>query len=521
MDTPWPSFRAALAVASALIAVQQVNWVPSLGQKIASCQREDASAPAPTELNKGRQHFRRLVDQGRRLGITVWQWLRSRLAVKGSALGSALATRSSAVARGCFTILVLKYLEKRLDKDLGLLPGSLAGLVLVVGFLWAVDKAGSARRLTQVEQFCAPALSFLTEWMPIFFAPPLVALPARLYRDGMPKRELSAIAGVLCSGFLTGLVATSWVTGALLRWQARKQRHREEENQDPLRATVPNSPNMHHAYASVVQDPVRFGLGALLVILSVARNGPWRDRLLLAVVTALSYRLGTQTVPKRWQRILHPVLTCAGITAIVTSAVELSNDHVLRNLNNAPWYQRLEHYPNLAGNWFMQLLGPSLIALAFRLYRARALLRRHLLPLVGGSAFAAVFSLLWTMLASRAFGVTTPALRRALLPRSITMPLAIASANRLGADSGITVASVLISGILGAGLGPMVLSLGPEKLAVARGVALGSVSHGLGTAALAASGDSVGASAAVIALGLVGTLTTLLLSSSLARWMTR
>jgi putative effector of murein hydrolase len=101
------------------------------------------------------------------------------------------------------------------------------------------------------------------------------------------------------------------------------------------------------------------------------------------------------------------------------------------------------------------------------------------------------------------------------------MPLAIASANRLGADSGITVASVLISGILGAGLGPMVLSLGPEKLAVARGVALGSVSHGLGTAALAASGDSVGASAAVIALGLVGTLTTLLLSSSLARWMTR
>lgn len=522
LDSPWASVRTVMAVASALVAIQQVNWVPSFVNRVEFTKRQPA-ATAGTAPDKSplEQFLNRFHQACQRVWVEKWHWFRA-WSQRGHerpdrhALWRRLVTSAWVLARGCFTILVLKYLEKRLDSSLRVFPGALTGLVLLVGALGALERLGCSRVRTRLERFCAPALTFLAEWMPLFFAPPLVALPARLYTGGISKRELGAIAGVLFSGFVTGLVASAWATRALLRWQAREHPSEEDEASDAATTSTSSTTRVRSA---AVQDGAIFGLSTVLAILCMIRAGARRDRLLLAVVTALSYRLGTRTVPLSWQRILHPVLTCAAMTAIVTSQVELS-PHVLgQDVASAAWYHRLERYPTLAGNWFMQLLGPSLMALAFRLYRARALLGRHLLPLCGGSGFAAVFSLLWTTLASRVLGLKTLALRRALLPRSITMPLAIASANRLRADTGITVASVLISGILGASLGPTILSLGPDTPAVARGVALGGVSHGLGTAALAAAGDSTAASAAVIALGLVGIITTSLLSSPVARWI--
>ncbi|KAK4532858.1 hypothetical protein CCYA_CCYA14G3715 [Cyanidiococcus yangmingshanensis] len=521
LDIPWASVRTVMAVASALVAIQQVNWVPSFVNRVGFTKRQPAAtagtAPDKSPLAK---FLNRLHHACQRILVEKWHWFRvwsQHEHPDRHVLWRRLVTSAWVLARGCFTILVLKYLEKRLDSSLRVFPGALTGLVLLVGALGALERLGCSRVRSRLERFCAPALTFLAEWMPLFFAPPLVALPARLFTGGISKRELGAIAGVLFSGFVTSLVASAWATRALLRWQARE--HPSEEEDEASDAAKTSTSNATRVRSAAVQDAVIFGLSTVLAILCVLRAGARRDRLLLAVVTALSYRLGTRTVPQRWQRILHPVLTCAAMTAIVTSQVELSPHALGQDVASAAWYHRLERYPILAGNWFMQLLGPSLMALAFRLYRARALLGRHLLPLCGGSGFAAVFSLFWTTLASRVLGLKTPALRRALLPRSITMPLAIASANRLRADTGITVASVLISGILGASLGPTILSLGPGTPAVARGVALGGVSHGLGTAALAAAGDSTAASAAVIALGLVGTITTSLLSSPVARWI--
>ncbi|BAM82472.1 hypothetical protein, conserved [Cyanidioschyzon merolae strain 10D] len=513
--TRWPSVRSALAVASALIALQQVNWVPALDKQalvpVAQQLGTGSSAEAPDA--SGTQLIKRFTDQLYAFAMEKWRILRDRN--RPASAGCITSTRTlgqrcEALGRGCLTVLILKYLERRLDQDIYLLPGSLTGLVLLVGLLGVVEHAWSARALVGLERFVKPALAFLAEWMPLFFAPPLVALPARLYTGGASKRELLALAGVIVSGFLAGLWTTAAVTRSLMRWQSR------ERASTPLaenRASdlAPETSCSSRERAGAFADPVLFGLSSLLAILCIAPAQYWRDRLLLAVVTALSYRLGTRAVPKPWQRVLHPVLTCAGLTAVVASGLELSE-----SVNaDASWYKRLERYPFIAGNWFMQLLGPSLIALSFRLYRARALLSRQWLPLVGGSAFSAIFSLVWTAVASRILGLRTPALRAALFPRSITMPLAIASSKRLQADTSITVASVLISGILGASLGSMILRPGPEMPALARGVALGSVSHGLGTAALTSSGDSTAASAAVIALGLVGTLTTLLLSSPL------
>src|SRR5699024_5792817 len=94
---------------------------------------------------------------------------------------------------------------------------------------------------------------------------------------------------------------------------------------------------------------------------------------------------------------------------------------------------------------------------------------------VGGAVSVAV-----TVGAMVAFGAGEDMLLAAL-PRSVTSPVGLSIAETLGASVPLAVVLTLISGTLGAVVGPALLNLARVRDERARGFAIGLTSHGIGT----------------------------------------
>jgi putative effector of murein hydrolase len=97
-----------------------------------------------------------------------------------------------------------------------------------------------------------------------------------------------------------------------------------------------------------------------------------------------------------------------------------------------------------------------------------------------------------------------------LAPKSVTTPVAMGIADSLGGLPSLTAAVVILTGIVGAALGPIVLDLARIRDPRARGVAMGTASHGIGTARALQMSQVAGAFAG-IAIGLNALATAILL----------
>ncbi len=127
------------------------------------------------------------------------------------------------------------------------------------------------------------------------------------------------------------------------------------------------------------------------------------------------------------------------------------------------------------------LLGPATVALAIPLYRQFAAVRRSaiaiLVSLVAGSLTAAgsAVAIAWAMGAARESVIS-------LAPKSVTAPVAMAISQQLGGLPSLTAALVILTGISGAMLGPVLLNAMRIRDWQARGLAIGTAAHGIGTA---------------------------------------
>lgn len=155
------------------------------------------------------------------------------------------------------------------------------------------------------------------------------------------------------------------------------------------------------------------------------------------------------------------------------------------------------------------LLGPATVALAVPLHRQWRTVRRSaaaaVLAVVGGGLFAAAAGV-GIALALRA----APEVTASPAPRSVTTPVAMGIAERIGGLPSLTAAVVILSGIVGAALGPAVLDLARVRDWRARGLAIGTASHGIGTAR-ALSVDATAGAFSGLAMGLNAIATALLL----------
>ena len=158
------------------------------------------------------------------------------------------------------------------------------------------------------------------------------------------------------------------------------------------------------------------------------------------------------------------------------------------------------------------LLGPTTVALAIPLYDLRIQLAKNWLPVILGLFAGAVTAIVSTVLIAGALGAS-PETIISLAPKSVTTPIAMSVAEKLGGLPALSAALVVLTGVLGSiTAGPLFKFLNING-AAAKGFALGLSAHGMGTSRAFQIDANAGAYAS-LAIGLTG-LTTALLAPAL------
>jgi len=155
------------------------------------------------------------------------------------------------------------------------------------------------------------------------------------------------------------------------------------------------------------------------------------------------------------------------------------------------------------------MLGPATVALAVPLYqqfqKVRGSFWMILTAILAGSITAALSAIgvAWAM------GVSRETLL-SIAPKSVTAPIAMGIAEVMGGVPSLTAVLVILTGIIGAVLGTWILNILNIKDWRARGLAIGTASHGIGTARALQVNEVAGAFAS-LAMGLNGLATAVLL----------
>ena len=151
------------------------------------------------------------------------------------------------------------------------------------------------------------------------------------------------------------------------------------------------------------------------------------------------------------------------------------------------------------------LLTPATIALAIPLYQQLSLLRKNLLAVICG-IISGVFASMSSVLAmSVLFGLSHEDFVT-LLPKSITTAIGMGVSEELGGIQTITVAVIIVTGVLGNVIGEGVCKLFRITEPISRGLALGTAAHAIGTAKALEMGEIEGAMSS-LSIAVAGLLT--------------
>jgi putative effector of murein hydrolase len=127
------------------------------------------------------------------------------------------------------------------------------------------------------------------------------------------------------------------------------------------------------------------------------------------------------------------------------------------------------------------LLTPATVCLAVPLYEQTALLKRHVKALAAGIASGVLASVTSILILSKLFALSH-AQYVTLLPKSITTAIGMGVSEELGGTVTITVAMIIVTGILGNVIAEGLFRLFRIREPIAKGLALGTAAHAIGTA---------------------------------------
>jgi predicted murein hydrolase (TIGR00659 family) len=225
-----------------------------------------------------------------------------------------------------------------------------------------------------------------------------------------------------------------------------------------------------------------------------------RTPLLWLTVTVGAYAL-SDALYRRLRRppLAHPVLVSVFLLVLV---LQLSGTPYPRYFEGAQFV----HF----------LLGPAIVALAVPLHGELRRERGRAVPLTAALVAGSVVAVVTAVVVARLGGASRASVV-SVAPKSVTAPVAMGIAEQLGGIPSLAAALVILTGLLGAVMGPTLLRVLGVKDPAAAGFALGVASHGLGTARALELGEAAGAFAG-LGMGL-NAVATALLAPLLVRWL--
>lgn len=161
---------------------------------------------------------------------------------------------------------------------------------------------------------------------------------------------------------------------------------------------------------------------------------------------------------------------------------------------------------NLSAKYLSYLLTPATVCLAIPLYQQIRLLKEHLLAILLGIVSGILTSLCSVWILSLLFRFSHEEYVT-LLPKSITTAIGMGVSEELGGYVTITVAVIIITGVFGNMCAEAVCKIARITDSVAKGIAIGTSSHAIGTARAMEIGEVEGAMSSLsIVIAGIGTL---------------
>lgn len=160
---------------------------------------------------------------------------------------------------------------------------------------------------------------------------------------------------------------------------------------------------------------------------------------------------------------------------------------------------------NEGGKYISYLLTPATVCLAVPLYRQLELLKKNMKAVALGILSGVLASMVSVFVLAKLFGLSHEEYVT-LLPKSITTAIGMGVSEELGGIVTITVAVIIITGVLGNVIADIVCKTAKIQEPVAKGLALGTSAHAIGTAKAMEMGEVEGAMSS-LAIAVAGLLT--------------
>lgn len=210
-------------------------------------------------------------------------------------------------------------------------------------------------------------------------------------------------------------------------------------------------------------------------------------------LSLMAYFIGTALKKKLKIGLLNPLLVSIVITIAVLCIAGIDYDTY-----------------NAGAKYLSWLLTPSTVCLAIPLYEQLELLKKNFKAVCAGIFSGVITSMLTVYVLSLLFNLSHEEYVT-LLPKSITTAIGMGVSEELGGYVTITVAVIVITGVLGNILAEIICKLFRITEPIAKGIAIGSSSHAIGTAKAMEMGEIEGAMSS-LSIAVAGVLTVIFAS---------
>ena len=210
-------------------------------------------------------------------------------------------------------------------------------------------------------------------------------------------------------------------------------------------------------------------------------------------LSLIAYLLGAMLKKKLKLGIFNPLLVSIVISILVLLVGKVDYDTYNEGAKYLSW-----------------LLTPATVCLAIPLYEQWELLKQNYKAVLFGLLAGTVTSLTTVFVLAKLCGLSHEEYVT-LLPKSITTAIGMGVSEELGGYVTITVAVIIITGVLGNMFGELICRLCRITEPISKGLAFGAASHAIGTAKAIEIGEVEGAMSG-LAIAVSGIMTVALAS---------
>lgn len=193
------------------------------------------------------------------------------------------------------------------------------------------------------------------------------------------------------------------------------------------------------------------------------------------LLTIFSFYIGILVQKKLNLKFLSPMITSSIIIISILLIFEIPYESYKKG-----------------GDLITFFVAPATIVLCIPLYKNIKIIKKYSFPIVLGCFFGILFGAIITYLLCNVFGINREILL-SLYPKSVTSSIGYEVSKKIGAVVELTMLFIIICGIIGYCIGEFLFNLLKIDNSIAKGVALGTSSHVLGTVKAVEMGEVEGA----------------------------